>query len=62
MASTLGTSVNIAIIGYMVDGFGRQRGYIVSLWYGLALTLSMGALLIVSIRRGRKIAAEYPSL
>ena len=62
MASTLGTSVNIAIIGYMVDGFGRQRGYIVSLWYGLALTLSMGALLIVSIRRGRKSAAEYPSL
>ena len=59
MASTLGTSVNIAIIGYMVDAFGRQRGYIVSLWYGLALTLSMGALLIVSIRRGRKIAAEY---
>ena len=59
MASTLGTSVNIAIIGYMVDGFGRQRGYIISLWYGLALTLAMGALLIVSIRGGRKIAAEY---
>ena len=59
MASTLGTSINIAIIGYMVDGFGRQRGYIVSIWYGLAITLAMAALLIVSIRRGRKIAAEY---
>ena len=59
MVSTLGTSINMAIIGYMVDGFGRQRGYIISLWYGLALTLAMGALLIVSIRGGRKIAAEY---
>lgn len=59
MASTLGTSVNMAIIGYMVDGFGRQRGYIISLWYGFALTLAMGALLLVSIRGGRKIAAEY---
>ena len=59
MASTLGTSVNIAIIGYMVDGFGRQSGYIISLWYGLALTLAMGALFIVSVRGGRKIAAEY---
>ena len=59
MVSTLGTSINMAIIGYMVDGFGRQRGYIISLWYGLALTLAVGALLIVSIRGGRKIAAEY---
>lgn len=23
-------------------GFGRQRGYIISFWYGLALTLAMG--------------------
>lgn len=59
MASTLGTSVNIAIIGYIVDGFGRQRGYIISLWYGLALTLAMAVLLHISVRRGRKIAAEY---
>ena len=59
MVSALGTSVNAVIIGYMVDGFGRQRGYIISFWYGLALTLAMGALFIVSVRRGRKIAAEY---
>lgn len=59
IAATLGTSLNTVIIGYMVDGFGKQRGYIVSLWYGLALTLSMGLLFIVSIRGGRKIAAEY---
>ena len=59
MVSVLGTSVNIAVIGYIVDGFGRQRGYIISLWYGLALTLAMGILLHISVRRGRKIAAEY---
>ncbi len=59
MVSTLGTSVNTVIIGYMVDGFGKQRGYIISLWYGLAITLAMGLLFIISIRRGRIIAAEY---
>lgn len=59
LVATLGTSLNTVIIGYIVDGFGKQRGYIVSLWYGVALTLSMGVLFVISIRRGRKIAAEY---
>ena len=59
MASTLGTALNMCLIGFVVDAFGPQRGYIVSLWGGIALCALMGVLLFVSVKSGRKLAGRY---
>ena len=59
LVSTLGTSLNNCLIGFMVDGFGKQRGYILSLWGGIVMTAVMGILFIVSIRGGRKTAERF---
>ncbi len=59
LVSTLGTSLNNCLIGFVVDGFGKQRGYIISLWAGAVMTLAMGILFIVSVRGGRKTAARF---
>ena len=59
LVSTLGTSLNNCLIGFVVDGFGKQKGYIVSLWGGVVMTAAMGVLFIVSIRGGRKTAARF---
>ena len=59
LVSTLGTSLNNCLIGFVVDGFGKQRGYIISLWAGAGMTLVMGILFIVSVRGGRKTAARF---
>ena len=59
MASTLGTALNMCLIGFVVDGFGPQHGYIVSLWGGAALCALMGVLLFISVKSGRALAARY---
>jgi len=59
LVSTLGTSLNNCLIGFTVDGFGKQRGYIISLWAGIVMTAVMGVLFFVSVRGGRKTASLF---
>lgn len=61
MASTFGTSFMMMIVGYIVDAFGPEKGYAISLWIGLGMTILMGLLLIAAVRGGRKLAAQYAS-
>ncbi|MBR0172211.1 MAG: hypothetical protein IJQ21_05420, partial [Lachnospiraceae bacterium] len=58
MAATLGTSLNMCLIGFVVDIFGKQRGYVISLWGGIVITVLMGVLFIISIRGGRALSRE----
>ena len=58
MAATLGTSLNMCLIGFVVDIFGKQRGYVISLWGGIVITVLMGVLFIISIRGGRALSGE----
>lgn len=59
MSATLGTSATTVVIGFVVDALGTGLGYTVSLWGGIGMTGIMALLLYVSIKRGRKLAAQY---
>jgi len=58
MASSLGTSAHMCLIGFIVDAMGQRRGYPFSLWLGVCLSAGMGLLLFLSVRQGRRDAAR----
>ena len=55
IASTIGSTIMITIIGYIVDAFGAERGYRISFALGFILTALMGLLQIVAVRGGRRL-------
>ena len=58
ISATLGTSVIVSVIGFVVDALGPGTGYTVCLVGGLAMTGIMALLLALSVPGGRRLVAR----
>lgn len=59
IAATVGSTIQITIIGYIVDALGAEKGYPVSFVLAAVMTLLLGLLLIIGVRGGRRMVKEH---